>query len=75
MKKIIEIKGMSCSHCQKAVETALGGIDGVEAKVDLKKNQATVNMRRDVDDKTLKNAVEEAGYEVASITTKKGLLG
>ena len=75
MKKIIEIKGMSCAHCQAAVEKALNGIDGVEAKVDLKKNQATVNLSKEIADGTLKAAIEDAGYEVLSITAKKGLFG
>ncbi|HOA42626.1 MAG TPA: heavy metal-associated domain-containing protein [Bacillota bacterium] len=73
MKKVIEIRGMSCSHCQAAVEKALNGIDGVDAKVDLKKNRAIVDLSKEIDDETLKTAVEEAGYEVSSIYIKKGL--
>lgn len=64
---------MSCSHCQAAVEKALNGIDGVDAKVDLKKNRAIVDLSKEIDDETLKTAVEEAGYEVSSIYIKKGL--
>ena len=63
---------MSCSHCQAAVEKALNGIDGVDAKVDLKKNRAIVDLSKEIDDETLKTAVEE-GYEVSSIYIKKGL--
>ena len=73
MKKIIDIKGMSCGHCQARVEKALGAIDGVEAKVELKKNRAVVNLQKEVDDRTLSDAIAEAGYEVVSITEKKGL--
>jgi copper chaperone CopZ len=73
MKKIIEIKGMSCGHCQARVEKVLNAIDGVEAKVDLKKNRAVVNLKKAVDDKTMSDAVTEAGYEVVSVTEKKGL--
>lgn len=75
MKKIIEINGMSCGHCQARVEKALNAIEGVEAKVDLKKKIAIVDLKKDVDDETLKNAVIEAGYEVVSISEKKGLFG
>lgn len=74
MKKVIEINGMSCSHCQARVEKALNEIDGVEAKVDLKKNRAIVKLTKDVSDQILKDAVIEAGYEVVSINEKKGLL-
>jgi copper chaperone CopZ len=73
MKKIIEINGMSCSHCQARVEKVLNEIEGVEAKVELKKNRAIVNLKQDVKDDTLINVVTEAGYEVVSITEKKGL--
>ncbi len=73
MKKVIEINGMSCGHCQARVENALNEIAGVEAKVELKKNRAIVNLKSEVTDETLKNAVTEAGYEVVSIAEKKGL--
>ncbi len=73
MKKIIDIKGMTCEHCQARVEKVLNAIDGVEAKVELKKNRAVVNLKKDVSDQTLRNTVTEAGYEVIGITEKKGL--
>jgi copper ion binding protein len=73
MKKVIEIKGMSCGHCQARVEKALNEIDGVEAKVDLKKNRAVVTLAKEVNDQMLSDAVTEAGYEVVSVTEKKGL--
>jgi copper chaperone CopZ len=73
MKKIIEINGMSCGHCQARVEKALNAIDGVEAKVELKKNRAVVNLTKNVGDSVLSEAVTEAGYEVVSVSEKKGL--
>jgi copper ion binding protein len=73
MKKIITIEGMSCSHCQRRVEEALRALDGVEAKVDLKKKKATVKYSKEIDDSILRKAVEEAGYEVVSVEEKKGL--
>jgi copper chaperone CopZ len=73
MKKVIEINGMSCGHCQARVEQALNAIAGVEAKVELKKNRAVVNLKSEVLDETLRSAVTEAGYEVKSISEKKGL--
>lgn len=75
MKKIIKIEGMSCAHCQARVEKALNAINGVDAKVDLKKNAATVNLVSDVSDEVFKEAISEAGYEVVSIEEKKGLFG
>ncbi len=73
MKKVIDIKGMTCEHCQARVEKALNGIDGVDAKVELKKNRAIVNLKKDVSDQLLTSTVTEAGYEVVGIAEKKGL--
>lgn len=75
MKKIVEIKGMTCEHCQRRVDKALNDIEGIEAKVNLKKNNATLNYSKDVDDQVIKDAIDEAGYEVTSIKEKKGLFG
>ena len=65
MKKIIRIEGMSCAHCSARVENALNAIEGVKAKVELKKKRAVVET--EIDDAVLKKAVEDAGYTVVSI--------
>ena len=75
MKKIIKINGMTCEHCQGRVDKALNTIDGIDAKVDLKKNRATVTYSKEVADQVIKNVIKEAGYEVTSIKEKKGLFG
>jgi len=73
MKKVIEIKGMHCSHCSTTAEKALNAIPGVKAKVDLKKSQAVVSITGDVPDEAYIKALKEFGYEAVSITEKKGL--
>jgi copper chaperone CopZ len=73
MKKIIEINGMSCGHCQARVEKALNAIEGVDAKVELKKNRAVVTLEKEISEETLRSVVTEAGYEVVGISEKKGL--
>lgn len=75
MKKIIIIEGMSCEHCKKRVEDALNSIDGVKARVDLKRGAAVVKLNGNIDDEVLKDAVSRAGYKVLSIDIKKGLFG
>lgn len=75
MKKIMEIRGMNCEHCRASVEKSLNVLEGVEAKVDLKKSIALVNLKKDMPDEILKNAVEQAGFEVVVIKDKKGLFG
>lgn len=67
MKKVLEVTGMSCGHCEKAVKEALNEIQGVNlVNVDLKSKQVEVE-GENLKDHDLKNAVEEAGYVVESI--------
>lgn len=73
MKKIIEIEGMNCGHCVAKATKALNAIDGVEAKVDLKKKNAVVNLSKDIEDKVFIDALEEVDFKVGSIKEKKGL--
>lgn len=75
MKKIIKINGMSCGHCQAKVEKALNSINGIKAKVDLKKKQALAEMPADIANQIIIDAIENEGFEVVSITEKKGLFG
>ncbi|NLM38739.1 MAG: heavy-metal-associated domain-containing protein [Firmicutes bacterium] len=75
MKKVMQLSGLTCAHCQKRVENALNAIDGVSAQINLEKQQAVVKLSKAVDDQVLRTAVEEAGYEVLSISEKKGLFG
>jgi len=69
MKKIINIEGMSCGHCVKRVENALKEIDGIkEVEVILEENKAIIDFVGQIEDKTLIDAIDEAGYTVVSIT-------
>ncbi|MHB9144242.1 MAG: heavy-metal-associated domain-containing protein [Symbiobacteriia bacterium] len=64
--KTFSVKGMTCNHCVMAVTKALKGVPGVsEAKVDLAGNSAAVTFSAGPDTvKKLKDAVEDAGYEL-----------
>ncbi|KRG12918.1 copper ion binding protein [Lederbergia galactosidilytica] len=66
-KTTLKIKGMSCAHCVKKIETALLDLNGVVvAKVNLKKEIAKV--KYDGSALTLEDltaTVKEAGYEAA----------
>ncbi len=66
-RKIMTIEGMMCAHCAASVTKALESIDGVKAKIDLKKKQAVVTLSCDISDDLLKKAVTDAGFEVVSI--------
>ena len=67
MEKVISIEGMSCGHCSARVEKALNAIDGVTAKVNLAEKNATVSLSKEVSDKVLIDAIDDAGYEAVSV--------
>jgi hypothetical protein len=68
MEKLLKIEGMSCNHCVNHVKEALEGLDGVkEASVSLEKNQARVILDKEVSEKSLRDVVKKAGYELTSI--------
>jgi copper chaperone len=55
----IKVAGMTCGHCQRAVESAIRDLEGVsDVQVDLKLGQATVI--GNVSDEQIAAAVEES---------------
>ena len=63
---IINVEGMSCSHCVNAVTKAVGSLDGVsEVQVNLEAKTASVDYDSDkITLKAIKAAIEEEGYDV-----------
>ena len=58
MKHIYSITGMTCNSCKASVEDALNSISNVvDATVDLKKEEAVVEMSRQITLKELQNAI------------------
>ena len=62
-KLILEIDGMSCSNCVRHVEAALLDVDGVDV-LEVEVGRAVVDT--EVDEDTLRDALEEVGYELVS---------
>lgn len=62
----LNVKGMSCGHCVKAVEGSVGELEGVdqvsvnldEALVEVSFNEAQVSSDR------IKETIEDQGYDV-----------
>ena len=67
MKAIVNVRGMTCAHCQKRVIDAISEIKGVgSVEVNLENNTATVIFDSGVTDlDEIKHAVFNAGYDVA----------
>jgi len=64
----LNISGMTCSHCQHAVKSALESVEGVQrAEVDLAAGTAQVEGNADLG--ALVAAVEEEGYKAAPVNS------
>ena len=58
------VPGVSCTHCQAAITGEVEAVQGVEhVDVDLASKSVTV-VGGDVDDASVRAAIEKAGYEV-----------
>jgi copper chaperone CopZ len=62
MPRTITVEGMTCEHCEEAVETALQAVEGV-ADATADRDAETATIEGAADDTALREAVEEAGYE------------
>jgi len=64
----LKVTGMTCGHCEAAVEKALSAVPGVERvlEVDRQREQAVVDGSSDP--AALIAAVAEAGYEAEAMT-------
>ena len=66
-EKSYTVTGMTCGHCVQAVGKEVGAVAGVEAvDVDLETGRVTVTGDGFTDEQ-IKDAVDEAGYELASV--------
>lgn len=63
--KTIFIEGMHCEHCSKRVAEALKSIKGVKSvSISLEEKKAEVILKTDIDNKVLKQTIENIGFEV-----------
>jgi len=61
------VVGMTCGHCESAIRTEVGAIDGVtDVHVDLTTGQVNVTSTHPISEEQLADAIHEAGYQLAS---------
>ncbi|WP_059172041.1 copper chaperone CopZ [Bacillus sp. FJAT-27445] len=65
-KTLLNVEGMSCGHCVKAVEGSVGALEGVErVLVDLKEKTVAIEYKGDaVSLDKIKETIEDQGYDV-----------
>ena len=62
-----DVTGMTCGHCVNAVSGEIAKLGGVTAvEVDLGTGKVTVTSEAPLADDQVRDAVDEAGYELAS---------
>jgi len=60
-----QVTGMTCQHCVNAVTGELDALPAVQSvEVDLETGAVTVTSDGPLDESTVREAVEEAGYEL-----------
>lgn len=66
MEVVINVKGMTCSGCEKSVRNALTNLNGVEdVAIDLKTGQVNVAYNQEeIGLEKICNEIEEIGYDV-----------
>ena len=67
-KVLLNVTGMSCTHCEKAIKTAAGALDGVTGvEVDLMNKTVTVEFDKSkVSLEDIVKEIEDQGYEVVA---------
>ncbi|MEA4992957.1 Copper chaperone CopZ [bioreactor metagenome] len=66
-KSVVNVDGMSCEHCVKAITNAVSALPGVsDVAVDLKAKTVTVEHAPELSLEKIKNEIEEQGYDIIS---------
>ena len=68
---VVDVQGMTCKHCVKAVTSEIEGIEGVTGvSIALEPegtSQVTVEAESNVSADALKDAIVEAGYDMVGV--------
>ena len=67
------IAGMTCTHCVRAVFTALGGVPGI-SRADVSIGRAVIDHDGTASHESIAEAISIAGYEVLSFSDDRRAL-
>ncbi len=65
MQTIYRVPAISCDHCVHAISGAVSPLDGVET-VDVDIDAKTVTVEGEFDDDAVRQAIDDAGYDVVA---------
>ena len=65
MEHIFKVDGMTCGHCERAVQQALQGVDA-QAQVSINRASGEVRITSQANAATLMAAIQEEGYTTVS---------
>lgn len=64
VKQVMNVDGMSCSHCAKRVENSLKEVEGVlKVSVNLDKKEVIITSKFEIDTNLLCKKIEDLGYK------------
>ena len=63
-QKTVIVEGMTCENCVARVTRVINDVDGLAAKVNLRKKEVCVSMEREADEAEIRGLIEKAGYTV-----------
>lgn len=67
MERTYSVPGISCDHCKNAIEGEVSNVAGVDS-VNVDVAARTVRVAGDASDDDIRAAIDEAGYEVATVS-------
>jgi copper chaperone len=66
---LIEVGGMTCDHCKRALEGAIGGLSGAtNVSADYQTGRVTASFPEAPDPAAIRTAVEEEGYDLLGVS-------
>ena len=64
MEHTFDVQGMTCGHCERAVQNAITGVDA-QAQVQIDRSSGKVVVQSNSTRAALASAIQEEGYQVA----------
>lgn len=64
-KMILEIEGMSCTHCVNHVKNTLIELEGIDKVISVEIGKAVID--GDISEDDLRDALEDEGFELVSV--------